>query len=385
MPPRILVADASESGREASRDSLAPLGYEVTCVDSAEAALRERESSPPDLVILDEALRYAGGKDIAVSLKAGGFVPVLLSVADAATGSTYQGVDGAIHKPHEPSSLLATVRCTLQYRDLMDGLYNQNADLQRLLNEQRGLMDFQAHDLRLYLTSLELNLSYVIGALGRPESEIGVALQESLDATRKMAAYLKDMLIVARSEQVGLTLQVTRVNLQDLASDTFREHQRNAELRNIRLRCLVPEHLTVEGDAHLLGRLLSNLVDNALRRAGEEGDVLVWGKERGTQVELVVSNTGVPLGKEEREQLFEKFATGAGSNGSKRSGVGLYFCLRVVRAHGGTIRVEDRPGSAVSVVVSLPRRASHQAKLRACPTERPTERPGTAWKGGGNS
>ena len=58
MPPRILIADASERGRRASLDSLLPLGYEVTCVDSAEAALRERESGHPDMVILDEALRY---------------------------------------------------------------------------------------------------------------------------------------------------------------------------------------------------------------------------------------------------------------------------------------------------------------------------------------
>lgn len=365
MPPHVLVAEPRERDREDSRNSLAPLGYDVTCVESAEAALRVRASRPPpDMVILDEQLRFANGRDLALALKAGGYLPVLLRVSDASIVVTDAAVDGAIPRTADGPTLQATVRAVLQVRGLLGQIRKRNAELSRMLEEHRELLDFQVHDVRRHLTTLELNLAYMTGALGNPQGEIGLALGDSLDATRRVSRYLGDMLVMAECEEVGLKLDLGDVNLAELVDAQAAECRRQAELRQVRLQSTVPRDLIIEGDFHLLGRVFANLLDNALRHAGMEGDVAVTCQETDASVEITVCNTGLPLPIELRNGIFGKFASGPGDAGSRRTGVGLYFCHRVVRAHGGSIAVVDRPGCAVSLAVSLPRVADPTSSCR---------------------
>jgi len=365
MPPHVLVADSRERDREESRNSLAPLGYDVTCVDSAEAALRVRASRPPpDMVILDERLRFANGRDVAAALKTGGYLPVLLRVSDASVVMPDPAVDWAISRAADGPTLQAAVRALLQVREVFGRMGTRNAELARMLEQHRELLDFQVHDVRRHLTTLELNLAFVKGALGSPTGEIGLALDDSVDATRRVSRYLGDMLVMAECEEVGLKLDLGEVNLAELIDREAAECRRQAELRQVQLNSTVPRDLIIEGDLHLLGRVFANLLDNALRHAGMAGDVVVTSHETDESVEITVSNTGLPLPVELRDGIFGKFASGPGDAGSRRTGVGLYFCHRVVRAHGGSIAVVDRPGCAVSIAVSLPRVADPTSSCR---------------------
>ena len=151
------------------------------------------------------------------------------------------------------------------------------------------------HDVRRHLTTLELNLAFIAGTLGQPQGEVGVALDDSVDATRRVSRYLGDMLVMAECEEVGLKLDLGEVNLAQLVDEQTAECRRQAELRQVRLQCSVPPSLTIEGDVHLLGRVFANLLDNALRHAGMDGDVLVTSEETDASVEIIVSNTGLPL------------------------------------------------------------------------------------------
>ena len=365
MPPHVLVADSRERDREDSRNSLAPLGYDVTCVDSAEAALRVRSSRPPpDVVILDEQLRFADGRDVVAALKAGGYLPVLLRVSDTSVAAPDPSVDGSISRAADGPTLQAMVRAMLQVREKLDQMAGRNVELARMLEEHRELLDFQVHDVRRHLTTLELNLAFIAGTLGQPQGEVGVALDDSVDATRRVSRYLGDMLVMAECEEVGLKLDLGEVNLAQLVDEQTAECRRQAELRQVRLQCSVPPSLTIEGDVHLLGRVFANLLDNALRHAGMDGDVLVTSEETDASVEIIVSNTGLPLPVELRNGIFGKFASGPRDAGARRTGVGLYFCHRVVRAHGGSIAVVDRPGCAVSLAVRLPRVADPTSSCR---------------------
>ena len=104
----------------------------------------------------------------------------------------------------------------------------------------------------------------------------------------------------------------------------------------------------------LLRRVVENLLDNALRHTPRGGRILLSGQVQ-PRAEVRVSNTGRAIPREERGVIFEKFGRARDAIALRGNvGLGLYFCRRAAEAHGGSIRVEDLPGWAVSFVVEMP-------------------------------
>jgi signal transduction histidine kinase len=112
--------------------------------------------------------------------------------------------------------------------------------------------------------------------------------------------------------------------------------------------------LQTTADAALLRRVLENLLENALRHTPTGGKVGIMGRKRAG-VEITVSNTGAPIPNDARERIFDKFYRGHGPQ-SGAAGLGLYFCKRVIEAHGGRIEARDIEGWPTSFSIHLPGR-----------------------------
>jgi two-component system sensor histidine kinase KdpD len=109
----------------------------------------------------------------------------------------------------------------------------------------------------------------------------------------------------------------------------------------------------LDADPVLLGQVMTNLLDNAVRHSPADTHVDVSiGDDGRAGVTIVVSDRGPGVPPEERELIFQPFRSGqiAGS-----SGVGLAICRAIVAAHGGTLSVHDREGGGAQFVVRLPR------------------------------
>jgi signal transduction histidine kinase len=115
----------------------------------------------------------------------------------------------------------------------------------------------------------------------------------------------------------------------------------------------VDSPLVVPGDPGRLEQVFLNLLHNAGRAAGEQGTV--WVRARRTaeagagRVEIVVEDDGPGIPEEVREKIFDPFFTT--TNGT---GLGLSISYGIVRAHGGTIEVGDRPGGGARFTLRLP-------------------------------
>jgi signal transduction histidine kinase len=120
-----------------------------------------------------------------------------------------------------------------------------------------------------------------------------------------------------------------------------------ARSADIALEVSVPEHVPyLWVDAALIGRVLSNLVDNAIKFAPDGSCVTLWARpdsEDGSKGLLLgVSDEGPGIPREEQEALFEKFHRVASVKGRRAgTGLGLPFCKLAVEAHGGRIWVES--------------------------------------------
>ncbi len=120
-----------------------------------------------------------------------------------------------------------------------------------------------------------------------------------------------------------------------------------------RVRADVPTGLPlVRADPVLLGQLLENLIDNALKYSDEAVDIQA--RMDGPALTVAVKDRGPGLGEEELQTVFEAFSRGAHAQGVRGVGLGLAVCRAIAQAHGATLIARRRSGGGSSFVLSLP-------------------------------
>ena len=119
---------------------------------------------------------------------------------------------------------------------------------------------------------------------------------------------------------------------------------------------VAPDLPVVRADREALGRVLWNLLDNAVKYSPCAPRVRLTARAAGPWVEVSVADEGLGVSPEERARIFQKFARGsaATATGVKGTGLGLSMVRHTVEAHGGTVRVESRPGEGSTFTITLP-------------------------------
>jgi signal transduction histidine kinase len=141
--------------------------------------------------------------------------------------------------------------------------------------------------------------------------------------------------------------------------DVLRDHRLVLEQSGIALeREIAPDLPELRGDAAALRRMIANLLTNAAKfaAAGKWIGVRASARPDGRAVVLRVEDRGPGIPREERERVFEPLYRGpvAERNDAPGSGLGLSLVRHVVRAHGGSVRVEAGEGGGAALVVELP-------------------------------
>lgn len=116
-------------------------------------------------------------------------------------------------------------------------------------------------------------------------------------------------------------------------------------------------HYVTLFDRDKIERILLNLLSNAFKFIPKDGDIeLRIEGGIGTNLKIIVSDTGIGMSKEDQEKIFERFFQGKANNyiTNQGSGIGLSIIKEFVRLHGGTIGVESEPGKGSIFTVMLP-------------------------------
>jgi signal transduction histidine kinase len=179
------------------------------------------------------------------------------------------------------------------------------------------------------------------------------AIEEETD---HMSQLMNRLLLASRLETGELPMNQEPVQLSALAEKVVSRMQATAKDRDFVVS--FPEDLpAVSADAGLVEEVLVNLVDNAIKYSPSGGPIGLAGQVDGSgQVTLSVSDSGVGVPRWESRRVFERFFRSQDpvSAQTRGLGIGLYICDAVIRAHGGEISVESRPGGGSVFTISLP-------------------------------
>lgn len=220
---------------------------------------------------------------------------------------------------------------------------------------RQDLTNMIVHDLRSPLSSvmasIDLLVKGVSGVLNDAQRGVlGIAYTSAI----QMLDMINTLLDISRLEDGRMPLELARCAVGPMLQRAVEGLNSLARERMMVIQCDMPPDLPdVLADRELIGRVLQNLIGNALKFSGRGSTVLVRVFADDDAVTIAISDRGIGIAPEDQEKIFAKF----GQVGERRggTGLGLTFCKLVVEAHHGCIWVESAPGQGSTFSFLLPR------------------------------
>lgn len=226
---------------------------------------------------------------------------------------------------------------------------------------QRAFLDQVAHELRTPLTNIRLSVDMVIESGESDPAVRARNLNVINDEARRLEGVIGDMLSVAEIEAGSIQLRTDDVDLISLLTGLEREYQAQAAERKISLQFnLAPKLPTIQADRDKVTLVLHNLVGNALKYTTDGGTVHVVANADQERIVIEVRDTGIGIGDEDAERVFERFYRAGDPRVSSitGSGLGLTLARDVIRLHGGDITLESALNEGSTFTATLPFKAA---------------------------
>lgn len=231
---------------------------------------------------------------------------------------------------------------------------SERAALERM---REDLTHMIVHDLRNPLGSIMSSLQLIHTAYVEQDLTVPVMklVRIAMRSGQKMYRLINSLLDLGRLEAGETELNKAPVSPQALVQEAMDQVQPLALNRAQTLEARVSPGLPdVPADGELIVRVLTNLLDNAVKFTPKDGCITLSVDETGDGIQFAVSDTGRGIPPESGQRIFDRFTRLEDAKGFKGSGLGLSFCRVAVEAHGGHIWVESEPGHGATFYFTLP-------------------------------
>lgn len=217
------------------------------------------------------------------------------------------------------------------------------ARLETSFERQRRFMAEASHELRTPIAVVRGEADLALTKDDRPAAEYREALQVVRDESRRMTRIVEDLFLLARADAGELPLARVPLDLAEVARNAIRSLQVIAAEREINLEAPSSGAVPASGDEALLRRLVTNLVDNAIKYGRRGGRVAVAVATGDGGPTLTVTDDGPGIPAEFQDRIFDRFFRGPGARGAEAgaetggAGLGLAIARSVAAAHGGSL------------------------------------------------
>ncbi len=248
---------------------------------------------------------------------------------------------------------------SVTFNQMAEQLQDADRKQRDLETMRRDLVAWASHDLQTPLASMRAILEALAdGVVDDPET-VKRYLNTAQRDVMSLSALMDDLFQMSQLDAGGFPLNRMPSSLSDLVSDTLESFSELAYRESVKLEGQVELDVDpVFMDTQAIGRVLNNLISNALRHTSAGGEIKVHAWRSGKGVEVSVRDTGEGIQAQHIPHIFERFYRGDAARSRNRgtggAGLGLAIARGIVRAHGGDIRVESQLGKGTQFTFYLP-------------------------------
>lgn len=213
--------------------------------------------------------------------------------------------------------------------------------------KQKQLIDDASHELKTPLAVCRLITDDLLKSLAPKETDFGDGhrLHELARYLKRMERLVRNLLTISSLEkQAGIVKK--GIDLRPVLDQLLDDYGLFAEQKSIRVETDLEKVLLIDGDYEQIRRLFSNLLDNAVKFAEEDGTIRLQSKQDHNRMTITVGNSGPGIPPDQSELIFAQFVRLESSRSSKHGGFGLGLPLvkRIAELHEATIVVRSDPG-----------------------------------------
>ncbi|MBQ3864653.1 MAG: HAMP domain-containing histidine kinase [Clostridia bacterium] len=212
--------------------------------------------------------------------------------------------------------------------------------------KQKRFITDAGHELKTPITIIRADADVLEEDLGENEW-----LQDIRSQTERLGSLTNDLIYLSRMEEDGIKMQMTSFSLSDAVIETAQPFQSVAMTQNKTFSLSVEPLLTLYGDEKSIRKLVSILLDNAMKYSPENGEIHLTLSKTAKQIHFSVTNTAEPMEKGNQDCLFDRFYRQDSSRNSETGGFGLGLSIAraVVQVHKGKIHAFSSDGCSLTV------------------------------------
>jgi signal transduction histidine kinase len=249
----------------------------------------------------------------------------------------------------------------------LKNLISERAEKEKLLalNQLKdAFISNVSHELKAPLTHIDLGVQNLQRGVGGGLSDKQITyLARIQENARRLLRMIRELLDVSRIEAGRLELLYSQVSVRELLDEVIEEARPQWQMKKLRVTGRNEDaELQVPADRDKLKQVISNLLDNAMKFTGEDGEIVISAARQNGTIELTVADSGMGIAPEYLPHIGERFyqahsaENGPGGRKNGGLGLGLNIVKSLVELHQGKLLVESKVGVGTIVKVSLPSR-----------------------------
>jgi len=368
---KALSAQESESS-STSASTAQMLSYELEIVDvTNQPYLAEHfklVATPALIRVFADKHQILTGSDIATQLS--DWWPRWQREADLSKQLESTGTDEVVKFADVAVSSAVTVNAAAQSTEILrlsDEIFRLNQEKEALMSQlsfKDRIISMMAHDLRNPLTAASIALETLELAYS-PEGKkakkftpelIGHLLKSTKTQIRTINSMITEILQAARGSSANLKIAPQRLRFQLLCDEVMESFRPKLMTKNQTIDTDIPQDLPdVYADPDQVQRVLSNLIDNAIKYTNANGRIGIAALHRTTEkVQISIRDNGPGIPRDNQKSIFEENVRLQRDHEQDGYGLGLALCQRIIRAHYGQIWVDSKRGEGSCFHFTLP-------------------------------
>ncbi|WP_019242881.1 MULTISPECIES: two-component system histidine kinase PnpS [Bacillus] len=235
-------------------------------------------------------------------------------------------------------------------------VFHDITELKKLELMRQDFVANVSHELRTPITSIKGFSETLLDGDLKDERTMRDFLTIILNESDRLQALIQELLELSKIEKQEFVLNISKLDLNALLTETAAMFTRKAEKKGISLQIQLASHpVIINADPYRIKQVLINLISNALNYTPAEGKVEVLIRDNEKYAYVEVKDTGIGIDKKEIPRIFERFyrVDRARSRNSGGTGLGLAIVKHLIEAHKGELEVISEPGIGTNFIIKL--------------------------------